>query len=556
MGGTLQKTEPGGGQITPKKIRTKQKGVPNMLSESQMDLIFEFTYKHFGDDAEQVLNEYSLTGPHGLRRVLGEIDIEFFARAYLSDQFSREFGDYAREILWELKSSIESQVQEKKAVVAPREHGKSTYSSFAIPTWAAVYDKKKFILFISANSDTSENFLKKIQKALESPEIVEDFGNMKGQVWNADQINLRNNAWIACTGWKSGLRGMNKDTRPDLIILDDLEDKATIESESLRKKLELAFREEIGRLGYYKTDFFYIGTLLSEDALLANVIKDPAWKVLFYKCVISFPEREDLWDSWRTKYRDISNDNRFDDAYNFYLENKDEMLRGSQVLWPGRFPDDELKYKGAYYNIMISRETWGENSFWKEDQNEPRSAGEKIFPGLTYWENYPEGMFLKMTIDPSEGKGDTAGISIGGKFKGACYLKEGHVLRLTPTKLIEFIVEKVRMLPQISEIVIEDNLFKELGTDLLKQTLIRKGMNRKITGVRNTKNKHNRIMQIEPYITGGLVLFNRASLAYNNQVMDYQVGCKNDDAADSLEMLLCKLDMIKNRKPIRKPKGW
>lgn len=526
------------------------------MDDNQKRLLIKYLKQYYPNSYKRLLTDYPLTGPDGLRRALGEKSIEYFCLAYLYDQFKREFGDYAREILSTLKDCIESNVQEKEAVVAPREHGKSTISSFAVPTWGACYKKKDFILFISANGDTSENFLAKVQKAIESPEIIEDFGVLRGKVWNANEICLRNGVWIACTGWKSGLRGMNKDTRPDLIILDDLEDKSTMESDSLKKKLELAFREEIGRLGYYKTDYFYIGTLLDEDSLLARVIKDPAWQVLFYKCVKSFPEREDLWDKWREIYRDILNPNRFEDAYKFYLDNKTDMDIGVEVLWPGRFPDAELRYKGAYYNIMLARETWGEDSFWKEDMNMPRQSGERIFTNLYYWDEFPENLSLTLSVDPSEGVGDFTSFTIGGKHKDAVLVREGHILKVNHTKIIDFIVDKIRQYPNIAEIVIEENLFKKMGTDLLKERLNKLRLNRRIHGVRNTKNKHFRIMAMEPYINGGRVLFNKTSIAYNNQILEYKLKCKNDDAPDGLEMLLKRLNIIRTMLARKKPVGW
>lgn len=526
-----------------------------MMDDKQKKLLIKTLKKHYPNSYKTLLQKYPLTGPTGLRRALGEKDIQYFCKAYLPDQFERDFGDYAIEIMNTLRTRIESKAQENQAVVAPREHGKSTISSFAIPTWSAVYEKKKFVLFISANSDTAENFLKKIQKALESPDIVEDFGDLKGSTWNNEEIYLNTGVWVCCTGWKSGLRGMNKDTRPDLIILDDLEDKQTMESPSLREKLERAFREEIGRLGYYKTDYFYIGTLLAEDALLAQVIKDPSWKVLFYKCVTSFPEREDLWDKWRLIYRDINNDNRFDDAYKFYLENQEEMLRGASVLWPGRFPDEEMKYKGAYYNVMLNREKWGEDAFWKEDQNEPRSAKNEVFT-LAYWEKWPDkNIPLVLAVDPSEGKGDSTAFAIGGCWRTGYLVQDGYLMKYGPEKTVEFILRLIRQYPQIYEVVVEENLFRELLKKYLRDEMIKNKLLRQIKTVRNTKNKHARIMQIEPLVNGAQILFNRANETFNDEIERYKHGAPHDDAPDVVEILISRLR--KNRgTPRNKPKGW
>lgn len=525
------------------------------VDDNQKRLLIKYLKQYYPNSYKQMLMNYPLTGPDGLRRKLGEKSIEYFAKAYLADQFKMEFGDYASEIFLTLKCCIESKAPEKQAVVAPRGHGKSTISSFAIPTWAACYKKKDFILFISANGDTSANFLAKTQKAIESLEIVEDFGVLRGKVWNADEVNLKNGVWVACTGWKSGLRGINKDSRPDLIILDDLEDKATMESDSLRKKLESAFRDEIGKLGLHKTDFFYIGTLLSDDSLLANVIKEPSWKVLFYKCVKSFPEREDLWDKWREIYRDILNPNRFEDAYKFYLDNKDEMDIGVEVLWPGRFPDGELRYKGAYYNIMLARETWGEDSFWKEDQNEPRSGLDRVFKQMYYWSEFPEGVSLKLAVDPSEGKGDFSSFAIGGAVNAGYVVREGHIAKLDPTGIIDFICSKVKEYPGITEIIVEENLFRGMLQKQLVEKLRQLKLYRPVVAIRNTKNKHARILQIEPLVNGGSVLFNKASVAFNKQIEDYKLKCKNDDAPDALEILISRLR--KNKlKARQKPVGW
>lgn len=510
------------------------------MDEKQKDLIIEFTYKHFGDDAEIILTNYPLTGPSGIRRMLGEIDIEFFCRTYLIELFDKEFGEYAKEILNELTKVIQSEAAEKMAVIAPRGHGKSTLSSVAIPTWAALYGKKKFTYFISANGDTAANFLDKVKKALESPEIIQDFGKQKGRTWNADFINLINGSWVGCTGWKSGIRGINKDRRPDLIICDDLEDKGTLESESLRAKLEISFNEEIGRLGDFDTDMFYIGTLLSTDALLARVIQQPSWKVLFYKRVLSFPENEDLWEKWRGIYRDMTNTNRIDDAYNFYLTNKEEMIKGSKVLWEGKTPEDKMKYKGAYYGVMLDRESFGEDAFQKEDQNNPQSAKGKPFKNLKYWDEWPEGIKkLKLAVDPSEGKGDSSAYIVGGELNGGCFIKDSKLALHNPYEIMDQIIWFVKEYQAIDEIILESNLFK----DLLKTELIKKlceaDCYRMVTHIRATDNKEIRILKLEPDITGGKILFNKLNVTFNEEIKDFSIKpkCKHDDAPDSLQLL-------------------
>lgn len=513
------------------------------MNDKQKNLLIDAVIKQFGiDNAEYILTQYPLTGPNGLRRMLGEIDLEYFCKAYLPDQFERKFADYSRTILKTLHNIIISEAREKQAVIAPREHGKSTFSSFAIPTWASLYQKKRFIFFISSNGDISSNFLEKTKKALESQSIIEDFGIQKGRSWNAEEICLRNGVWIACSGWKSGLRGLNKDTRPDLIILDDLEDKGTIESDSLRRKLETSFNEEIGRLGTYNTDYFYIGTLLSDDSLLKKVTKMPSWKSLILKRVISFPENENLWEEWRKIYRNIANENRFDDAWLFYIDNKEEMLKGTEVLWEEKVPSDKTLYPGGYYNVMLDREGFGEDAFWKEDQSEPRNSSDMPFKAQRYWQSLydevPKIEKLKLTIDPSEGKGlDSTSYTLGGLLNGAVIVREGQLKNHKLTAIMEHVAWFIDEYPNIDEVVFEENTYKEDGTEQLRKYIAEKGKYRKVTGYRATTNKHSRIMQLEPDINNGVILFNNLNVEYNSQVLKYHAKAKHDDAADSLALL-------------------
>jgi predicted phage terminase large subunit-like protein len=352
--------------------------------------------------------------------------------------------------------------------------------------------------------------------------------------------------------------------RPDLICLDDLEDKDTIASESLKNKLEGAFRDEIGRIGTHTTDMFYIGTLLSEDSLLAKVMNEPSWDKLFYQCVRSFPKNEELWNEWRKIYRNRSNSNRKEDAYQFYLDNKESLLEGVEVLWEGRFPDGEVRYKGAYYNVMLNREKWGESSFWKEDQNEPRSSKEFIFKDLMFWDTLPnfDEMDIVLSVDPSMGKkdGDYSALTILGKHKktGYKYVIEGILERLHPSKLIERIIGLCEKYPSIATVGFENQNFQEYIEFDLKQKLKDKEMYHVLVkGKKQRQNKHERIVNLEVFVTRGEILFNQDDLLYNAQVKEYRKGCKHDDAPDSLQLGFELVEKIKKpKKVMNKPIGW
>lgn len=514
------------------------------MNEEQKNLIIDYVIKEFGiDNAEYVLTHYPLTGPQGLRRMLGEIYPEFFCKMYMPEQFDREFGDHTIEMLNDMKAILEAGQPTKEARVAPRGHSKSTTCTVGMPVWATCYKKRKYILFISANEDTSSNFLGKNREALESPAIVEDFGPQKGRVWNNLELETTTGITIECAGWTAGIRGKNKKRRPDWVIFDDLEDKKVMESPSLRAKLEKAFTDELLKLGDFDTIYLYVGTLLAVDSLLAKTIKKPTWKYKLYKKVISFPDEkgEKLWEEWRKMFRDLYNDNRMEDAYQFYLDHKEDMLCGVKMLWPGKYPDDKMVYKGAYYNTMLEREE-SEDSFWQEDQNEPKNSDDMKFKNIRYWDKWPDKIkTLKLAIDPSEGKNDSSAYVCGGEMNGGYFIKEGKLAKHDPYQIMSEVVRFVKEYPEIDEILLESNLFK----DLLKTELIKKlcehNCYRTVTHKHASENKHIRIMKMEPDINGEKVFFNEINTKFNEQVKGYHQKADHDDAPDGLQILIAGL---------------
>ena len=81
-----------------------------------------------------------------------------------------------------------------------------------------------------------------------------------------------------------------------------------------------------------------------------------------YQGVISFATNGELWDAWESIFTDLSNDNRQEDALEFFQANREAMLEGTAVLW---------EEKLSYYDLMVIRISEGEASFNSEIQNDP-----------------------------------------------------------------------------------------------------------------------------------------------------------------------------------------
>ena len=165
---------------------------------------------NFPDKRAQLLKEYeagaSLTGPKGLRRMLGAFDLEYFGRAYLGHYFTTPAPAFHADLddIWlqgvmkgmnptEHAKEISRAKGCRRAIEAPRGHAKSTTFTFKDDLHAALYGYKHYIIILSDSSEQAEGFLTDIKDELEeNAALREDFGELIGNVWKSSVAPLAN----------------------------------------------------------------------------------------------------------------------------------------------------------------------------------------------------------------------------------------------------------------------------------------------------------------------------------------------------------------------------
>ena len=65
----------------------------------------------------------------------------------------------------------------------------------------------------------------------------------------------------------------HRNWRPDLLVLDDIENDENVNTPEQRRKLDSWFKKAVSKCGDTYTDIMYIGTVLHYDSLLANTLK-------------------------------------------------------------------------------------------------------------------------------------------------------------------------------------------------------------------------------------------------------------------------------------------
>ena len=171
----------------------------------------------------------------------------------------------------------------RRAEVAPREMGKSTWWFTILPMWAAAHDHVHFAAAFADTEAQAQTHLATFKAELDSnrliredyPALVEPKTRGRGTVM-ADRVSLYHASSgfvFAAAGMDSSNLGMKVgDRRPDLIILDDIEPHGGRYSKDLARKRLQTLREAIFPLNIY-AHVIIVGTVTMQDSIVHQVVK-------------------------------------------------------------------------------------------------------------------------------------------------------------------------------------------------------------------------------------------------------------------------------------------
>ncbi len=241
------------------------------------------------------------------RKSLGQKSHLWFFNLYLSEYVKFPTAPFQKDLFY----MTEDQRVRMAVVVAFRNSGKSTIFTLSYPIWSIIGEqKKKFVLILSQTLPQARLHLTNIKRELESNELLKkDIGPFKEESdeWGSISLVLpKFNARITCASTEQSIRGLRHGShRPDVIILDDVEDLQSTKYIESREKLFNWFVGEVIPCGEpEKTRIFLIGNLLHEDSLLMRLRKS-------------------------------IEDKKMDGVFRAYPL----VDESDQILWPGKFPD-------------------------------------------------------------------------------------------------------------------------------------------------------------------------------------------------------------------------
>jgi len=448
-------------------------------------------------------------------------DFWFFCSYYLSDFFQSNPAEYQKILIdiinkekvekhhiEKLKQFIHTQhhgllyeIPQLKGIVdiEPRESGKSTRMSFAMPLWKALTGKSKFIVIIASTQKLANKILRDIRYELvDNEKIIQDFGEQKGAVWNTDFIELKNGTAIMARGAGASIRGArHRQHRPDYIVCDDILTDESARSPLQRENIYDWFKRAVIPLG--KNAFIVVvNTIFHYDDLPSRLLNEIQNKTLKNWLGLRFSA----------------------------------ILENGKPLWEGYWSKEELEEK---------KQIIGSVKFATEYQNEPLSDEDALFK--KEWIQYykpsalppTHQLQITMAVDPALG-GDYSAIVVVAKDKqtGQMYVLDTYAKKISPSQFSKEIIriyEKHR--PQ--KIAFETIAFQEYFKDNIMKEASKAGIHLPIKPIKPKLSKADRIAKLVPLVENGLLLFNEKQKLLIDQLLMFPKA-DHDDLPDALQM--------------------
>ena len=246
----------------------------------------------------------AVTAPHIYRFPFPEYYRAIFAILALSLTAFRDYGKYA--------------------LGFPRGFAKTTFVKFIV-IWAVFFSKKKNIVVICANMDPlAKNFMADLIGLLDHPNTIKLFGNWRigaPKTTNTDIEFFYKGRMIKISGVGVGtsLRGMVRDgSRPDFIVLDDIQSKEDAKSETVSKELLDWLYSTVNflRSPFGCTYVFLANMYATPHSILKKLMADPEWQTYVASGITE--DGDSLWEDLHpieqllSDYRSLKSQNKED----------------------------------------------------------------------------------------------------------------------------------------------------------------------------------------------------------------------------------------------------
>lgn len=409
----------------------------------------------------------------------------------------------------------EDQDTKMAVIVSFRQSSKSSIMTTSFPLWSIIGKlQKRFVVLIGKTQRQARLMLDNIKKELESNQVLyKDLGPFKEQQNDLGGYTLYlpwYDAKIIAVSMEQTIRGIRHGKyRPDLILLDDVEDLESVKTLEGRDKIHDWIASEVLPVGQQDTKVIIIGNLLHEDSVLMRLKK----KI----------QNNEL----KATYLEIP-----------LIDEK------NNIAWPGMYPNMQAIEDKKHQ--VVDEDAWYREYLLKIISNKSRI----ILPEwIKYYDELPDFDYNKLryvavSIDPAiseKAEADKTGI-----IQLYVYKKDDRVLIYVSPEIFNermSFPDTIEVLGSISNSLKNRRLDNIVFTEEVAfQTAIRQQLEKlgfKAEGYSpGPLNKSARLKIVAPYVREGTVMFPRKGAeVLIGQLTNFGIE-KYDDLADAFTMAL------------------
>src|SRR3990167_1485487 len=223
--------------------------------------------------------------------------IESFAGLFLSVNYDvvSHNAPFHREV-WSMYCSEHPQC----AVAAPRGSAKSTNFTLAYGLSVALWREQSYIIVLGSSEEMAAESVGEFSFELhENDDIIREF-NIKRFITDTKTdliVECQDGYQFRILGRGPGqkIRGRKwRGKRPGLLLFDDVEDDEQVETKEQRQKFLHWFFRAAKQCVRLDGKCRGHGTILNEDSMLANLMKNPEWLTKVYRAHKSFDDFSEL----------------------------------------------------------------------------------------------------------------------------------------------------------------------------------------------------------------------------------------------------------------------
>ncbi len=160
----------------------------------------------------------------------------------------------------------------------PREHAKSVLADIFMPMYLKAKGEVSGMAIASQSGNKAQGLLADIQAQLESNQrYINDFGEQYNWGnWSEKHFVTKDGVGFWAIGRRESPRGLREaEKRPNLLIIDDLDDDEEVKNEELVKKsLDWLRGALIGAMAIKQRRIIMVGNRIAKKSILAHVVGD------------------------------------------------------------------------------------------------------------------------------------------------------------------------------------------------------------------------------------------------------------------------------------------